>query len=264
MKWFDRLFRKPPRELSDLRDSWEYLASRDPLWAILSRPEKKGGKWKEEEFFELGRREAATTIEYLERLNVLKVRARALDFGCGVGRMTQGLCQYFREVVGVDIAKTMIALADRYNACPDRCSYVVNTREDLPFENDTFDFVYTALVLQHIPPPSGRKYIAEFLRVLRPGGIALFQAPSELRKEHASPGPPEASAVPSPAPEPPTSPDPDDHLEKHILMYAIPRGEVEAVCTQAHGTLLDIAPDDWAGVEWVGYRYCVRKDPPAG
>ena len=38
-------------DFADLQSTWEDLAKQDPLWAILSVPAKKGGKWNLEEFF---------------------------------------------------------------------------------------------------------------------------------------------------------------------------------------------------------------------
>jgi len=107
-----------------------------------------------------------------------------LDFGCGVGRLTQAFCDYFAECHGVDIAPSMIELADRYNRRGAAARYHCNDRDDLSlFGDGTFCFVYSNLVLQHMEPAYSRKYIREFLRVLQPGGIALFQLPGEPVRE---------------------------------------------------------------------------------
>ena len=56
---------------------------------------------------------------------------QALDFGCGVGRLTQALAEHFERVAGVDIAASMIARARQENRHGDRVRYVVNERSDL-------------------------------------------------------------------------------------------------------------------------------------
>ncbi len=58
----------------------------------------------------------------------------------------------------------------------------VNTKPDLSvFDESSFDLVYTTLVLQHLPRRElQRAYLAEFLRILRPGGLAVFQALAHL------------------------------------------------------------------------------------
>lgn len=116
----------------------------------------------------------------LESLGTVPVLGRALDFGCGHGRLTQALATYFPEVVGVDIAASMLAAARLANKHGDRVSYVQNVRPDLSmFADASFDFVLTALVLQHMRPEYAACYMREFLRVLRPGGVAFFQIPVE-------------------------------------------------------------------------------------
>jgi SAM-dependent methyltransferase len=61
-------------------------------------------------------------------------------------------------------------------------TFVANERSDLAvFADDSFDFVYTARVLQHMPTPDlAMAYIAEFVRVLRPGGVACFHVPAKV------------------------------------------------------------------------------------
>jgi SAM-dependent methyltransferase len=45
------------------------------------------------------------------------------------------------------------------------------------FSDGSFSFVLSMIVLQHIAPSYSHRYIAEFIRVLKPGGIAVFQVP---------------------------------------------------------------------------------------
>jgi SAM-dependent methyltransferase len=75
----------------------------------------------------------------------------------------------------------MLDLARRRQPSP-RAWFHHNTTDDLGlFEDESFDFIYTRLVLQHIPPEHALRYVDEFIRVLRPGGVAVFQAPGEVR-----------------------------------------------------------------------------------
>src|SRR5258707_194558 len=77
---------------------------------------------------------------------------RALDFGWGAGRLSQAIARRMAEVDGVDIARSMVDLAGRHNRYGDRCRYRVNTAPDLRlFGDGAFDFVYSSIVLQHIP-----------------------------------------------------------------------------------------------------------------
>jgi SAM-dependent methyltransferase len=161
---------------------WESAALRDPLWAILSDPSKKGRRWTTREFFATGQREVSTLMYQLHQLGRMPARGRALDFGCGVGRLTQALARFFPEVVGADISPTMLRLAEHANMAPDRVRYVRNQPDHLAeFASETFDFVYSDIVLQHLPSHRARRFITDFLRVLKPGGVTVFQIPSERR-----------------------------------------------------------------------------------
>ncbi len=167
-------------ELARLQNSWTNLGRKDPLWAILSDPSARHGKWDMDSFLRTG----VEMIHYLQRhlqgLGVAIELRRALDFGCGYGRLTQALATRFSDVVGVDIAPTMLAGAQSIDRSDGRCQFRLNDTPDLrQFGDDSFDFVLTLLVLQHMRPQYSAAYVREFLRVLRPGGIAFFQIPSE-------------------------------------------------------------------------------------
>lgn len=170
-----------PDVLDRHRRDWEELAAVDPLWAILAAPEWRGGGWPLEEFFATGEAEIGQVLEVAAGLGYPQLHERALDFGCGVGRLTRALEGRFQEAVGIDISEEMIRLARELNP-GEKPSFELNTRSDLTqFPSDSFDFVYSALVLQHLPRKElVRSYLSEFLRVLRPGGLAVFQTLSHI------------------------------------------------------------------------------------
>jgi SAM-dependent methyltransferase len=164
-------------------ENWELLAKSDPLWAILSAPEKKGNKWDIDEFLQTGEREINTLMDYLTETFSFKVRRKALDFGCGIGRLTLPLAHYFDHVVGIDISDTMISMAQDllnrrdYNI-KEKIEYVLNKSNTIPFEDNKFDLVYSSIVLQHMHKKIALSYISEFVRILEKKGFAVFHAPS--------------------------------------------------------------------------------------
>jgi ubiquinone/menaquinone biosynthesis C-methylase UbiE len=171
---------KSKKDLHDIKANWEEFAKADPLWSILPIPEKKGNRWTIEDMFAHGRDEIDSLMDSLAGLNLTCGRERALDFGCGVGRLTQALALYFAATVGVDISETMIRLAIQYNPFPDRCRYLANNRSDLRiFANDHFDFIYSNIVFQHIPPDLTFEYIRDFIRIIKPGGLIVYQMTTE-------------------------------------------------------------------------------------
>jgi SAM-dependent methyltransferase len=174
--------------LDDLKRNWEAFGDTDPFWAILTDPSKKKNRWNPDEFFATGEAEVDCLMDAVAALSVPLKRDTALDFGCGVGRVTQALCARFGCCAGVDIAGSMIRLARQYNRFGDRCQYYVNETDDLRiFDNDRFDLIYCNIVLQHIPPDYSQRYIREFIRVLAPGGTAVFQAPSHVARRSVQP-----------------------------------------------------------------------------
>jgi SAM-dependent methyltransferase len=166
-------------KLKALQSNWDEFGRVDPFWAVLSDPRRKGRGWDPDEFYETGRVEIDGVLRGLSELGLRLDRRRALDFGCGAGRLTQALCKHFQAVVGLDIAPSMISLAEEKNLFGDRCKYLVNDSDDLRlFDDGAFSFIYSRIVLQHVQPEHSRSYIREFLRVLGPGGALVFQVPA--------------------------------------------------------------------------------------
>jgi SAM-dependent methyltransferase len=174
--------RRPMPELAEEKRNWEDFAAQDPFWAVLSQPEHKYGKWDRDAFYRTGEEQIAEVMENAARFERPRERAAALDFGSGVGRLTRALAARFDRAVGVDISQTMVDNATRFNEDVPNMSFQVNARPDLSvFDDATFDMVNTRIVLQHLPDRQTIEgYLAEFVRVLRPGGLLVFQLPSAL------------------------------------------------------------------------------------
>jgi SAM-dependent methyltransferase len=156
--------------------AWNELGETNALGAILTR-DGRIAEWSLPEFLETGVGDAARFMEHLTQIAHVN-RRMALDFGCGVGRITRALARHFETVVGLDVAPSMIERARALNADRPNCTFVLNRAPDLrQFDDGTFDVIYSVIVLQHIPPAVARMYIREFIRVLAPGGVLMFQLP---------------------------------------------------------------------------------------
>ena len=169
-------------QLKQQEQDWNELAELDPYWAILTAPGKRFGRWDSDEFFATGPPQADALMNRAAQLGHPQERRRARDFGCGLGRMTRALADHFEECVGVDISENMVRGARELNGNIEGVSFLVNGVADLSvFADGSFDFVYSSIVLQHVPDRRAiESYIAEFCRVLRPGGLAVFQLPSHI------------------------------------------------------------------------------------
>ena len=173
------------RELVNQQKVWEDLARADPLWAILSQPAKKGNRWDLEEFFDEGQREIEQLMRTLRQFGLPVRTGAALDFGCGVGRLTQFLAEHYDSVVGVDISPTMLELAARFNWHGEQVHYALNTVDDLHiFQDAQFDLIYSNLVLQHVDPESAVRYLGEFFRCTHRDGFIVFQIPSHYSDDY--------------------------------------------------------------------------------
>ena len=160
---------------------WEGAAKCNAMNAILSNRLD----WEIADFFQTGRDSFAENRVFATHAGIALAGVSALDFGCGVGRMTNALADYFTDVVGVDISDEMIRLASEHEHAPSTRFQQVDDLP-LPFGDRSFDLVYSSIVVQHIPHPYNTEYVGEFFRVAR--DLVLFDAPSHTRPAGGDPG----------------------------------------------------------------------------
>jgi SAM-dependent methyltransferase len=251
-------------DLKQVQRNWEGLAATDPYWAILTVEGTEGGRWDLDAFFQTGVEEIGGLMRYLEPLGLGFGHRRALDFGCGAGRLTQALAEHFDEVHGVDIAPGMLDLARRHNRHPDRCHFHLNESDDLrAFPDGHFDLIYSNITLQHMPPLYATQYLREFLRLLAAGGVLVFQLPAEpiVNVGAARGGRGVVAVVRAIVPrflwEALRAVRSRILRRPHMDMYGTPRAEVEAFLARLGGRIVDVAEDHSAGPHWRSYRYCV-------
>ncbi|MGZ4695508.1 MAG: class I SAM-dependent methyltransferase [Acidimicrobiales bacterium] len=170
------------RGLADYAADWEANAQADARYAILSDPASKGGTWDDDTFMSTGELEISRVFAELDRLGVVvSRRGTCLDFGCGLGRLTQALGRRFDQAIGVDVSPTMVSGATELAEAGgiDNVRFVLNQQPDLAqFDTGSIDFVYSNIVLQHVSSELQLGYLREFGRVLAPGGLAVVQLPS--------------------------------------------------------------------------------------
>jgi len=115
---------------------------------------------------------------------------RVLEIGCGIGRMTVPLARRFAAVDAVDVAPEMVRRAGEALAGFPHAHARLSDGVDLTeFADGSFDFVFSYLVLQHIPDPAVvHGYLREIARVLRPGGACHVQLNGEAGANAPAPG----------------------------------------------------------------------------
>jgi len=103
--------------------------------------------------------------------------ARVLDAACGEGYGSALLARDAGEVVGVDISEEAVGHARSRYAGRDNLRFEVADCTQLPFEDGAFDAVVSFETLEHIAGQEAM--LAEFRRVLDPGGFLLLSSPDK-------------------------------------------------------------------------------------
>lgn len=105
-------------------------------------------------------------IDILKSENELK----GMDFGCGIGRLSILLNEFNIKSYGIDVSETAIEQA---KILAKKMGYDKNTNfqsyngQDIPFENDFFDFTVSDCVIDSIPFELAKKLVKEIDRVTK-------------------------------------------------------------------------------------------------
>jgi len=159
---------------SRMREDWNARAREDAGYYVAF-----GARDQDDAAFFATATETVNSLETELRRVPAKQRAqwKALEIGCGPGRLLRPMSRHFSEIHGVDVSDEMIALAkaklrDVPNAFPQVCDGARLTA----FADDSIDFVYSYAVFQHIPSREVvLEYMREVQRVLKPAGFARLQ-----------------------------------------------------------------------------------------
>lgn len=149
----------------DTDRDWRELGASDPYWGVISQPRFHRANLTSEgldDFYLSGRQQIDAVAKDLAWLTGKPPSGRALDFGCGVGRLAEAMTRYAQRVTGYDISPGMLELA---RARGGRATYV----DELP--DGPFDWINSFIVFQHIPPARGLDLMRRLTARLAPGGV---------------------------------------------------------------------------------------------
>lgn len=111
-------------------------------------------------------------------------RVRLLDIGCGGGVLTEEFARMGCQAVGIDISPRSIAVAQDHAAQSGlSIDYRTGEATSLPFEEGSFEAVSCCDMLEHVA--DWERVIAESARVLKPGGLFLFDTINRTQKSKA-------------------------------------------------------------------------------
>lgn len=156
-----------------MRSEWNERAREDANYYVaFGRRDQE-----DEEFFATGADVARALEAELKRLPAKERTRRALEIGCGPGRLMRPMSRHFDEVHGVDVSDEMIRRArEKLRGVPNAFPHHAPDSSLASFPDNHFDFVYSYAVFQHIPSREVVfHYLAEAARVLKPGGILRAQ-----------------------------------------------------------------------------------------
>jgi ubiquinone/menaquinone biosynthesis C-methylase UbiE len=103
-----------------------------------------------------------------------------LEVGCGRGATLLELARRGADVVGLDYSEEAIAVCRAWaleTGTAERVEFVKAEAQKMPFESESFDFVFSVGLLEHFKDPM--EILREQYRVLRPGGYCLVQVPQK-------------------------------------------------------------------------------------
>jgi SAM-dependent methyltransferase len=158
-----------PEDVRAMRDTdldWIRIGEEEPFHGVFSHERFLRRNLTPEiltEFWCSGEEEIAYLAAALERHFGPFESQHALDFGCGVGRLTRAMARVANTVVGIDVSPGMLAVA-RDGAPP-------NITFGLDVPEGCFDWINSIIVFQHIPPTRGYYLFDQLLRQLVPGGV---------------------------------------------------------------------------------------------
>lgn len=173
-------------------DCWNELGREDPYHSVLTHPEYRnlhhcsdaGSAARLEAFYATGEGDVERMLEELDRLECLPpVMGRALDFGCGVGRLSFPLARHASEVVAFDVSESHLRRLQlrRESLQPqDRPSGTLRAGCGTSVAGlGPFDVAISRIVLQHLAPPLQEHCIREILGELAWDGAAILHVLTE-------------------------------------------------------------------------------------
>lgn len=157
-----------------MRRDWDERARKNAFHYIASWRKD----WDLESFLTSGEEDFQRLVApALTRCGLPVAGERMLEVGCGAGRMTHSFARRFARVYALDLSLEMLGRARQIHTEQKNILWLTSNGSDLSFiASDSMDFVFSYLVLQHLPREMlVFEYVREMLRVLRPGGMMLFQ-----------------------------------------------------------------------------------------
>ena len=167
-------------------EQWERFGRDDPYYGVYSIDEFRGRELDagtRDRFFASGEEHVEAVLADVRKLIDPEFQPSVvLDYGCGVGRVLIPLARLADRAVGVDVSPSMLGEARANLAEAGLAEVELVEPPELHRFAPEFDFVHTAIVLQHVPVRDGERIVSLLAGLLRPGGIGAIHLPIGARR----------------------------------------------------------------------------------
>ncbi len=157
---------------------WKKWGEVDPLYAVATWEGKErgsAGAWTDEEFYNLGHVDWKNFVAQWRQYGVSF--GRAVEIGCGAGRITRQLADSFGTVTAIDVSEHQIAYAKAHISATN-INFKVTDGLTIPVADAETDAVFSVHVFQHFEShEDALKVFAEVHRTLKPGGTMMIHLP---------------------------------------------------------------------------------------
>jgi len=233
--------------LSRTAEVWTTFGEEAPHWSVLTTNEYRPDSINLhiDKFYQTGIGDVDFCLNALRRVGIPVNRfERALDFGCGVGRLSLALAEIADHVTSIDVSPGHLKLA-RERAAEIGAHNVdwvqlKDLRELEQFRD--YDLVLSLIVLQHNAPPVMAFAFRALLRTLKPGGFAVIQIPTYIAPVFKI----------------------EDYLAQEpgeMEMHALPQSVIYRIIDEEGCRLVEVREDESIGPEGVSQNFTIMKKP---
>lgn len=159
--------------------SWDYFGKTNPYFGVITSEhfrQKNLNYDAKVKFFESGKNHIDRVMKIIHEHLVPDFKPnKALDFGCGVGRLVIPLASICDFVTGVDVSDAMLKEAEQNSQIKGLSNVeFIKSDDSLSKLSGKFNFIHSYIVFQHIPPNRGKLIVQKLINLLEYNGVGVL------------------------------------------------------------------------------------------